>query len=73
MPAVEPTTWLTAADLAAMLQVSEKTISRWTLTAGLPALRLGKVTRYERSAVDRWLTRQQQGRSKRPASTLASA
>ena len=73
MPGAEPTTWLTAADLAAMLQVSEKTISRWTLTAGLPALGIGKVTRYERSAVDRWLTRQQQGRSKQAPAPTATA
>jgi excisionase family DNA binding protein len=64
---------MTAEDLAAMLQVSTKTISRWMLTEGLPALRLGKVTRYERAAVDRWLARQQQARSKRSAQTLASA
>jgi excisionase family DNA binding protein len=65
--------WMTAADVAAMLQVSEKTISRWVLTEGMPALRIGRVTRFERAAVDRWLTRRQQARSKQTASTLASA
>ena len=65
--------WMTAADVAAMLQVSEKTISRWVLTAGMPALRIGRVTRFERAAVDRWLARRQQARSKQSAPTLASA
>ncbi|MGH7391936.1 MAG: helix-turn-helix domain-containing protein [Candidatus Rokuibacteriota bacterium] len=66
-------TWLTADDLAAMLQVSSKTISRWTLREGLPALRIGKVTRYDRAAVDRWLARQQQRASKRTDSTAATS
>jgi excisionase family DNA binding protein len=66
-------TWMTAEDVAVMLQVSTKTISRWTLTEGLPALRIGKVTRYDRAAVDRWLARQQQARSKRAPTTAASA
>jgi excisionase family DNA binding protein len=65
--------WMTAADVAAMLQVSEKTISRWVLTEGMPALRIGRVTRFERAAVDRWFARRQQARSKQPPSTLASA
>jgi excisionase family DNA binding protein len=66
-------TWMTASDVAAMLQVSEKTISRWVLTEGMPALRLGRVTRFERAAVDRWLARQQQARSKRAPASAVSA
>jgi len=66
-------TWLTAEDVARLLQVSPKTISRWTLTEGLPALRIGKVTRYDRRRVDAWLTRQQQARSKQAPATAASA
>ena len=66
-------TWMTAEDVAQLLQVSTKTISRWVLTEGMPALRLGRVTRFERAAVDRWLARQQQARSKRAFAASASA
>jgi excisionase family DNA binding protein len=65
--------WMTAEDVAEMLKVSPKTISRWVLTEGMPALRVGRVTRFERAAIDRWLARRQQGRSKQVPTTAVSA
>jgi len=55
--------FLTPAQVAEMLQVSEKTVSRWSLEdASMPVLRRGRVVRFERDPLLRWLAR------KRPCS-----
>jgi excisionase family DNA binding protein len=52
--------YLTVEDVAAMLQVSPKTVSRWSLEdPTMPVLRRGRVVRFERGALMRWLARQQ--------------
>jgi excisionase family DNA binding protein len=58
--------FLTVADLAELLQVSEKSIARWAAQdASMPAVRLGKLLRFERQAVLDWLRSRTQGRRKR--------
>jgi len=64
-PEPEPTTittaqYLTPAQVAEMLQVSEKSISRWALSvASMPVLRIGRIVRFERQALLAWLARKQ--------------
>jgi len=53
-------TFLTAQDVADMLQVDERTILRWAQhDASMPATRLGRVVRFEREPLLRWLARKQ--------------
>ena len=50
--------YLTPAQVADLLQVSEKTVSRWSLQdASMPTLRIGRVVRFEREALMSWLRR----------------
>jgi excisionase family DNA binding protein len=52
--------YLTPAQAAELLQVSEKTISRWSLEdASMPVLRRGRVVRFERERLLAWLQRQE--------------
>ena len=46
---------LTAEELAALLNVSEKTIYRWSKFGSLPSMRLGTLVRFEPAAVSVWL------------------
>jgi len=56
--------YLTAADIANLLQVSTKTVSRWALEdSTMPAMKIGRVVRFERAALMRWLQRHQPRRS----------
>ena len=49
-------TYLTAEQVAAMLQVNVKTITRWSLSdSSMPVTRLGRVVRFEQGALRRWL------------------
>jgi excisionase family DNA binding protein len=70
--------YLTPAQVAEMLQVSPKTITRWALQdASMPCVRLpGTVVRFEEGALLRWLERKRQGRTVRragdPNSTASS-
>ena len=59
MTSVADTPYLTPAQVAELLQVSTKTVSRWSLEdASMPVTRLpGRVVRFERSALLRWLER----------------
>jgi excisionase family DNA binding protein len=51
-------TYLTPREVAAMLQVSEKTISRWSLEdPSMPVLRRGRVVRFPREQLLAWLER----------------
>ena len=48
--------FLTVQDVAEMLQVDERTILRWAQhDASMPASRLGRVVRFEREPLLRWL------------------
>ncbi len=59
--------FLTPRDVAALLQVNERTVLRWAAQdASLPVTRLGRVIRFERTSFLRWLAR------KRPRSAQAS-
>ena len=56
--------YFTAADVADLLQVSTKTVSRWALEdSTMPATKIGRVVRFERAALMRWLQRHQPRRS----------
>lgn len=46
---------LTAEELAALLNVSEKTVYRWSKLGSLPSVRLGTVVRFEPAVVSMWL------------------
>jgi excisionase family DNA binding protein len=53
-------TFLTARQVADMLQVDERTVLRWAQhDASMPATRLGRVVRFEREPLLRWLSRKQ--------------
>ena len=50
--------FLTPSQVAEMLQVSEKTVSRWSLEdASMPVLRRGRVVRFECERLLAWLAR----------------
>jgi excisionase family DNA binding protein len=50
--------FLTVQDVAEMLQVDERTILRWAQhDASMPTIRLGRVIRFEREPLLRWLAR----------------
>lgn len=56
--------YLTSEDIADLLQVSTKTVSRWALEdSTMPATKIGRVVRFERAALMRWLQRHQPRRS----------
>jgi excisionase family DNA binding protein len=53
-------TFLTARDIAHMLRVDERTVLRWAQRdASMPATRLGRVVRFKRELLLRWLARMQ--------------
>ena len=53
-------TFLTARQVADMLHVDERTVLRWAQhDASMPATRLGRVVRFEREPLLRWLARKQ--------------
>ena len=55
--------YLTAADVAEMLQVSEKSVYRWAIAdPSMPALRIGGTVRFHRERLTRWLREREQGR-----------
>lgn len=73
--AAEPV-YLTALQVAELLQVDEKTVLRWSLQdASMPVLRRGRVVRFPRGRLLAWLERQEprvarrsaQGQHKSPA------
>jgi excisionase family DNA binding protein len=50
--------FMTVAEVASLLRVHEKTIVRLALRdASMPCVRLGRVVRFEREALMRWLAR----------------
>lgn len=65
--------YFTPGQVADLLQVSVKTVSRWALEdASMPVLRKGRVVRFERERLLAWLARQSHGSrsgSRKDAST----
>jgi excisionase family DNA binding protein len=61
--------YLTPSQVATMLQVDVRTVLRWASSdASMPATRISpRVLRFERQALDRWLERRQQRRSRTAA------
>ena len=52
--------YLTAAQVAKIVQVDEKTVLRWSLEdASMPVLRRGRVIRFHRERLLAWLQRQE--------------
>jgi excisionase family DNA binding protein len=55
--------YLTSAQVAELLQVSEKSVYRWVKAdPSMPALRLGGTVRFPRERLERWLREREQGR-----------
>ena len=51
--------WLTVRDVAQLLAVDEKTVTRWARRdASMPCLRRGRVVRFRRDLLEAWLLRQ---------------
>jgi excisionase family DNA binding protein len=58
--------YLTAADVAALLQVDDTTVYRWASSdASMPALRVGGVVRFHRERLLAWLEQREQGARRR--------
>jgi excisionase family DNA binding protein len=63
--------YLTAGDVATMLQVDLTTVYRWASSdATMPALRVGGVVRFNRDRLIAWLEQREQGRRKRGTAVL---
>jgi excisionase family DNA binding protein len=63
--------YLTPAQVAELLQVSEKTVSRWHLEdASMPCIKRGKVVRFPRAALMEWLARQDRSRRQKNHSSV---
>jgi excisionase family DNA binding protein len=55
--------YLTAADVAEMLRVSEKSVYRWACAdSSMPVLKIGGTVRFPRERLERWLRDREQGR-----------
>jgi excisionase family DNA binding protein len=60
--------YLTADDIAEIVQLSAKTVYRMAATdPSFPSLRLGGSVRFPRERVLKWLRDREQGRGSRPA------
>jgi excisionase family DNA binding protein len=60
--------YLTALQVADLLQVDEKTVLRWSLhDASMPVLRRGRVIRFPRDRLLDWLERQEPRAARRSA------
>ena len=60
--------YLTAEQVADMLQVDAKTVSRWSLEdPSMPVLRRGRVVRFPRERLLTWLERQEPRAARRSA------
>ena len=60
--------YLTAAAVAGLLDVDEKTVLRWSLQdASMPVLRRGRVVRFHRERLMLWLERQEPRGSRQSA------
>ena len=60
--------YLTALQVADLLQVDEKTVLRWSLQdSSMPVLRRGRVVRFPRERLLAWLERQEPRSARRSA------
>jgi excisionase family DNA binding protein len=60
--------YLTALQVAELIQVDEKTVLRWSLQdASMPVLRRGRVVRFPRERLLTWLERQEPRGARRSA------
>ncbi len=60
--------YLTALQVADLLQLDEKTVLRWSLQdASMPVLRRGRVVRFPRERLLTWLERQEPRSARRSA------
>jgi len=60
--------YLTALQVAELLQVDEKTVLRWSLQdASMPVLRRGRIVRFPRERLLTWLERQEPRSARRSA------
>ena len=65
--------YLTPRQVAKLLQISEKTVLRWSARdPSMPVLRIGSVVRFHRERLKTWLERREP-RSSRGRSTASSA
>jgi excisionase family DNA binding protein len=65
--------YLTSAEVAELLHVSVKTVSRISLEdASMPVLRRGRVVRFHRERLMQWLERQEPRGSRQVAKTAQS-
>ena len=66
--------YLTAEQVADMLQVDAKTVSRWSLEdPSMPVLRRGRVVRFPRERLMAWLERQEPRSARRSARVQRNA
>lgn len=73
IPTVEPS-YLTAAELAHLLNVDDKTVYRWAQQEpSMPVLRIKGVVRFPRERVLRWLADHEQGQARPRGSRAVSA
>lgn len=42
-------------EVALQCRVSEKSLQRWARAGKIPALKMGKLWRFRKSAIDRWM------------------
>ena len=65
---------MTPEQVAAMLQVSDKSIYRWLKAdPTMPALRIGGTVRFPRERLERWLRDREQGRPRIQRQVLSVA
>ncbi len=73
-PAGESASYLTAVEVAALLQVDSKTVYRWAKQdASFPVLKIGGVVRFPRERLLRWLREREQGQPRIKKQTLSPA
>ena len=66
--------YLTPDDVAAMLKVDDRTVLRWAQQdASMPATRIGRVVRFEREPLMRWLARKRPRSAQGPTQAAAVA
>jgi excisionase family DNA binding protein len=66
--------YLTPGQVAELLQVNQRAVLRWVAEdASLPATRIGRVIRFERASLLRWLARKRPRSAQSPAQAASSA
>jgi len=47
--------WLSVADIAEYLGVKKDTVYKWIVRKGMPAHKVGRLWKFKRTEVDRWV------------------